>query len=66
MITELGKLYRPVTTRPEKDGRYLTIISTSTGNEATVQNFRDGRWGLPNQIRAWMPIPPVPDKFDLL
>ena len=64
MITELGKLYRPVTTRPQEDGRYLTIIGTSSGDEATVQNFRDGRWGLPNQIRAWMPIPPIPDKFD--
>ena len=64
MITELGKLYRPVTTRPEEDGSYLTIISTNSGDQATVQNFTDGRWGLSYEIKAWMPIPPVPDKFD--
>jgi hypothetical protein len=64
MITELGKLYRPVTTRPEEDGRYLTIITTSSGDEATVQNFTDGCWGLPYKIKAWMPIPPVPDNFN--
>lgn len=64
MITELGKLYRPVTTLPEEDGRYLTITSTDNGDVASIQNFRNGCWALPNNIQAWMPIPPVLDNFN--
>ena len=63
MITELGKLYKPVTTLPEEDGMYLAIITEEGEDVAIVLPFSEGKFAL-QEVRAWMPIPPVPYNFN--
>lgn len=63
MITELGKLYKPVTTLPEEDGMYLAIITEEGEDVAVVLPFSEGKFAL-QEVRAWMPVPPVPDNFN--
>ena len=55
--------WRPVSEKPEKDGRYFAEVKPYTGCESTIITtaYFDGERFLWHDVVKWLPIPPAPE-----
>ncbi len=55
--------WRPVSEKPEKDGRYFAEVKPYTGCESTIITtaYFDGERFLWHDVVRWLPIPPAPE-----
>ena len=53
--------WRPVSEKPEKDGRYFAEVKPYTGCESTIITtaYFDGERFLWHDVVRWLPIPPA-------